>query len=67
MSKDKRIQIRLSEQEYNLIMTVLKTSENDNISKLVRDFLKEKVLEKINENEELQEKLKESLYTNFFK
>lgn len=63
-AKTKRIQARLTEQEYSLIMDVLK---DENISELVREFLKNKVKEKLKDNEILEKEIRERLYSDFFK
>lgn len=66
-TKSKRIQVRVSEQEYKLIEMVLKDEENENnnISEMIRVFLKEKVEEKLRNDEELAAKVRETLMSDF--
>lgn len=65
MSKNKKLEIRLTEQEHELVKTVLKP-KYDNISLLIREFLKSKILEEIQNNKDLEAKIKEDMYSEFF-
>lgn len=65
MSKKKKLEIRLTEQEHELIMKVLKP-KYENVSLLIREFLKSKIKEEIQNNKDLEDKLKEEMYSEFF-
>lgn len=63
MTKTKRLQIRLSEQEEQIIKIAFK---NENISELIRDFLKSEIQKRMTSNKELEKEIKEAMYSDFF-
>lgn len=69
MAKNRKLEVRLTEYDYQLIMRILKP-KYEKISVLIRNFLKEKIREEINNDKELEkieEEIKQNMYEDFLK